>query len=111
MQGKLDSSHSRSTSLVRLFKRKVPGPQFVLLLDCQFDRRGCPADFHGLSRGLAVFAPRLQGVFTGRNVFDLEVAVLVGHRDVRSWNDDDIARHLRMYIAEQGCYTQVVELE
>src|SRR3989442_15421745 len=32
MQGKFDSSHSRSTSLVRLATRCVPGPYFAFFL-------------------------------------------------------------------------------
>src|SRR5690349_14466724 len=112
MQGKLDSSQSRSTSLVRLFTRSDSG-SFVclLLLNRQFYRGGSSGYVHGLCRRLAVLAPCFQSVLAGGNVFDFEVAVLIGDREIRSRANDHIARHLRVHVAKQGCYTYVIKLE
>src|SRR5215472_392367 len=100
MQGKLDSSHSRSTNLVRLFKEH-PGSRSRLLLDRQLNGGRRAADIHSLRGWLSVLAPSLQRVLSGRNVLDCKVAVLVSDCEIGSRSDDHITRHFRVHIAEE----------
>src|SRR5205085_8637115 len=83
----------------------------LLLLDREVNGCCCTAEIHGLCSWLSVFAPGLQRIFSGRNVFDLKIAFLVGHSKIRRGDNDDVARHFRMDVAEQRSHTEIIELE
>src|SRR5437016_2838247 len=91
--------------------RSAPRSLSPLLLDRQF-YTGCrTTHIHCLRGWFPVLAPSLQRVLPGRNVLDFKVAVLVGDCEIGSRGDDDITRHFRVHVAEQGCHTYIVELE
>src|SRR5580704_9927925 len=46
--------------------------------------------------------PRGHSVTTVGNVFDLEIATVVRFCEVRSWADNYISRHFRVYVAQHG---------
>ena len=76
----------------------------MLLLHGQIGGRPARGYFNGLRGGLAVLAPGFKGVFSGRDILDFIIAVLVRNGEVGSAGHDDIAGHLRVDIAEQGCH-------
>src|SRR5713101_7468301 len=110
MQGKFDSSHSISTSLVRVVTR-CPGSLSRLLLDSQLCCRCCRADIHCLRGWFTIFAPGLQRILSSWDILDFEIAVLVGHSKIRRRHNDDISGHFGMYIAQERSRAEVMELE
>src|ERR1700756_5314316 len=113
MQGKLDSSHSKSTSLVRVVTWFAPDPRRLprLLLNGQVGSY-CPrTDFNRLRGDFAVFAPSLQRVFARRNILDLVVATLVRNGKIGRRREDDVSIHFRVDVAEQASHTNIVKLE
>src|SRR5208283_810744 len=95
MQGKFDSSHSKSTSFVRVVNRFALDAHFFafsplrfslllyfftsLLLYGEVGGRPARGHFHRQRGWFPVFAPRLQRVLPGRHVLDFIVAALVRH--------------------------------
>src|SRR5579864_5972078 len=50
---------------------------------------------------LRAFVPDDESVTSIRNVFDLVAAAVVRLREVRSWRNNQVSRHFRVYVAEQ----------
>src|SRR5271157_4103832 len=95
MQGKFDSSQSRSTSLVGCVANLLlRSPPFGSLFSEEGKRCGAllgnrevhggrfSGHGHGLGGRLALFTPGLERVAAGRNVFDLELPLAVGGGEV-----------------------------
>ncbi len=55
-----------------------------------------------LSQHAVLFMPSLQRIVAGRNVFQIEGAILVGDREVRMLEDRDVALHPRVHITLYG---------
>lgn len=57
-------------------------------------------DIHRLNLLFHAFMPGHHVVLAIRYIADLEVSATVGLDEVRSWTDDEIARHLRVDVAK-----------
>ena len=70
-----------------------------------------PGNVHRLGLWFCPFMPGDDAVLAIGHVFDLVRSAGVGLREVGRRTDDDVARHLRVYVAQQRNHTGVIELE
>ena len=124
MQGKLVFSQSLSTFLSTkrrsiiglLVELKIAGgsncklpPQD--LLGQRKVRGSVSGNLDWIGFVLRAFVPCGYGVGAVRHILDLEFARLVCLREIGSWRNDHVRRHLRVNVAEQRDHARIIKLE
>src|SRR5713226_4571979 len=104
-QSGLREDYCRST------EERRDAPLLATLLAQGKIRFGIASDINRLRLVLGAFMPRDYGVAAVGNILDLVGSRLIGLSVVRSWRHNDVTRHLRMHVAQQGHSAGVIELE